>query len=189
MIRKVRTFAASLLMGLVAAGTAVAADSPPHLNIESYVASYELAQLTASIRDAGDVQKVGRDSGSNALRHLSQPAQKRFLGSLTFGERGVSGFSFEDLERELTATEAFEVLTMIGQQQFVAQMGGLRVESELDTLLMQGEVPGAQTKCLSPTFPVINSEQTADCGPLVGYRCISKGTCGESYRNACTSNC
>ena len=188
MIRKVRTFAASLLIGLAAAA-AVAADSQPQLNIESYAASYELAQLTASIRGASDVHKVARESRSNALRHLSQPAQKRFLDSLTFTERGVSGFSFEDIERELTATEAFEVLTMIGQQQFVPQMQGLRAESELDNMLMRGAVPGAQTKCLLPEFPIINSEQAADCGPLVGYRCIARATCGESMRNACTSNC
>ncbi|QCO67851.1 hypothetical protein E5843_08880 [Luteimonas yindakuii] len=147
-------------------------------------AQYELDQLTAPISSPEDLRshlQVGLHA--SPLRYLSQAGLRRFVSSLSFGENGVSGFSYEDIERELTATQAYELLSLIGQQQFTHRIRGLRVESGLDSEIMAGTIRSA---CEIPqgTMEAIMCDSFLD-----GYRCSDPGNCAESKRNACTSNC
>ncbi len=177
---------------LLASSAVNAQQRDPRIALDEYAAGYELAQITATIKSPYDLNRVIRNTNTGPLRHLSRPAQLRFARSLTFNERGVTGFSYEDIERELSVSQAFELLASIGQQHFLPRLGGLRVESELDEMLLEGRVPGigGANKCLTPSLPVINGNSEVACdGFLKDYRCTGPGNCGEALRNACTSHC
>lgn len=169
-----------------------AQQSDPRVALDEYAAVYELAQTTATIKSVYDLNRLMQNPAVGPLRYLSRPAQLRFARSLTFNDRGVTGFSYQDIERELSASQAFELLASIGQQQFLPRLDGLRVESELDEMLLEGRVPGIRAggKCLMPSLPVINGHSEATCdGFLKDYRCTGPGNCAAALQNACTSNC
>lgn len=165
--------------------------------VDQSAAVYELAQMTAPLKSRAALHDhLSQDLHESPLRYLSAAALRRFVGNITFNEKGVTGFSYEDLERELTVTQAYQVLALFGQQQFVSYLKGARVETGLDAALLRGDVPGVGIQCA--VHPVIRSlggamtEQleTIQCdGFLEGYRCYDAGTCSEAVRMACTSNC
>lgn len=159
-------------------------------------AVYELAQLTAPVKSKAALRlHLSQDLHSSPLRYLSSAALRRFTESITFNEKGVTGFSYEDIERELTVTQAYEVLGLFGQQHFIPYLKGARVETGLDEDLLSGKVPGIGIQCgVSPWIPPLGNENRThevqpSCSFLEGYRCESRATCGAAMRKACTSNC
>lgn len=55
---------------------------------------------------------------ASPLNLLTPGARQRFLASLTFGERGLSGLALDDLGYDLTPAEAADVLALFGAQQY-----------------------------------------------------------------------
>ena len=105
-------------------------------------AAYELAQRAAPVKSKADLRRyLGQDLSSSPFRYLSTDARRRFTDSITFNEKGVTGFSYEDLERELTVTQAYELLAILGQQHFAPHLKGARIETELDADLLSGKAP------------------------------------------------
>ena len=68
------------------------------------------------IRSQRDLQRylsshLKLDSPLNAL---SRGARERFLSSITFNEKGITGFHYADLQTELTASQMRDVLHLFG---------------------------------------------------------------------------
>ena len=107
------------------------------------------------------------------LDALSLDAKKRFVESVVFTENGVGGFDYRDLELELTATEIYKILSLIGQQHVTPSLKKARVKSESDEIIMFGKGP--------------NTPGGGDF--LLDYYCYQRGSCESSKNKACTSNC
>lgn len=57
------------------------------------------------------------------LGALPPGARKRFLASLRFGDRGLGGFSLDDLDQTLTHAQAEAVLALFGAKDYAAGIG------------------------------------------------------------------
>lgn len=111
------------------------------------------------------------------LDKLSPESKKRFIDSVVFTEKGIGGFYYGDLELELTPTEIYKVLSLIGQQHITSHLSGARVETVADRLLLQKNSKGEDySTAIYKDF-------------LLGYRCDGGHTCDQSKSSACTKNC
>ena len=100
------------------------------------------------------------------LLALSPLDRRIFEDSLTYNDTGVTSFRYDVLEK-LTPTQAYQILSLIGQQSFTSQLG-IKPTSATDKKIM--------------TFkPALE--------PLKGYYCEGKGTCRENPSNACSGGC
>jgi len=163
-------------------------------DLDRHAAYFELSNTVAPIRSPEDLSRHLADNSDSPFFYLSADARERFISSITFNERGVTGFEYMDLERELTPTQIFEVMSLIGQQQFTWQLQGARVETKLDELLLAGEVPGIGPlgRCPPPGEPQSGASVISNCDNdnfLKDHRCSAPGNCEYSMRNSCTVNC
>ena len=126
------------------------------------------------IRSARDLQRYLSATGTSPLSALSSGARERFLSSITFGAKGISGFHYADLQRELTASQMYDVLRLFGVQKDVAIIPNVRVDTPADKRVIR-------------TFPFI--AKPIDGGDYRDYRCASRATCSQSPGDICTSNC
>jgi hypothetical protein len=113
-------------------------------------------------------------SASSPLSRLSPEARERFVRSLTFNERGVTGFRYADLEAELSATEAYRVLALFGVEDLVPDLVHLRVRSSTDQLIM--------TNARARVTPLMMTD-------YMNYWCGSRATCLPHEDAICTGNC
>lgn len=97
----------------------------------------ELDVLLAPIRSAADLKSYldSRCPGS-PLDSLSAAALGRFLDSLTFNENGLTGYHTEDLQEELTATQAYRILELFGAQRTTPLLRGLTIKTKIDARIM-----------------------------------------------------
>lgn len=135
----------------------------------------DMALLTAPIRSQRDLRRHLRDAREtdSPLDFLSPRAKRLFLSSLVFGDSGLSGYRYEELSRELTVSQAYQVLALFGAQDDVRLLPNLRLRTKLDAELRD--------------FAQISAE--CDSGDRVNYQCVSRATCGNLTRYICKSNC
>ena len=93
--------------------------------------------LTAPIRSQADLDAYLQQTpmAVSPLRFLSPPDRQLFLSGLRFGNYGLGGLRYTDLEG-LSATQAHEILALFGWQSTVQLIDGLRVATTLDKLIM-----------------------------------------------------
>jgi hypothetical protein len=129
----------------------------------------QIDKAVAPIKSARDLQFhiLNSPMGSSPLDSLSPRSKQIFLSSLTFNEKGLTGFQYDVLET-LTPTQIYKILSLFGEQRFTSQMKGVRSITAADSLIMS-------------VTPML--------APLMGYRCEARGTCSEMMSKACTDNC
>lgn len=196
-----RVFAGAVVAAIVFASTTATSEATgrseaslvPHQALEVSPASEarlnrDLAYLVAPIKSRRDLEAylahAGRDSPLNAL---SESARARFVGSVTFSKKGVSGFDYSDLVAELSAKQAYRILALFGEQHITAMIKNLRVEDSLDEEIMAQGTPMAAPKCV--TYPI-----NCPGGDPIGtdyedMKCESAGTCAYAKTKICTQNC
>jgi hypothetical protein len=59
------------------------------------------------------------------------------LSSITFNKKGITGFRFDDLQSELTASQIFDVLHLFGAERDLAIIPNVRVETAADRRVMR----------------------------------------------------
>ena len=97
--------------------------------------SPSLDRFAAPIRSPADLAAwlAGRrPEASDPLIALSPPARARFLASLRFGAQGLASFQSEDIQSELSASQAWRLLALFGLQSSLAAMPPLAVRSSED---------------------------------------------------------
>lgn len=90
------------------------------------------------------------------LRFLSPSGRERFLASLVFGESGVGGYQYSDLQVELSAAQVYEILSLFGLQSTASLVKGLKVSDALDAVIAapRDHDPGGPGKrCATPQNP------------------------------------
>jgi hypothetical protein len=126
----------------------------------------------------------------NPLDRLSSSAKKRFLKSLRFNEKGLTSFSYADLEG-LTATEIYRILSLFGVQSDTSAIKSARIKSETDALIMQSPNvacgPGTGIGCGDGGGD--GGGGGGGGGDRYNYKCDPPHTCTPSAGDYCTSNC
>jgi len=105
---------------------------------------------------------------STPLDALDPKSEGRFLASLTFNAKGITGFSYEDL-RSLSPSEAYSILALFGAQEAII---GIPFDSA-------STADEANVGLLSPI--VIQDYPDARCQP--------PATCLSSHQQICLSTC
>jgi len=127
--------------------------------------SYELAAVKTRSQLAS---YLGRSGGNTPLDALSAGARARFLGSLRFNESGLAEYSYSDLARELSTSEAYGILAIFGAQTSAPFYARTRIDSDIDAGLT--------------TLRMAEDHRDA--------KCVSHGTCQTGWVGfICTSNC
>ncbi len=128
------------------------------------------------LRSRSDLQRYlsATATTNSPLRALSSGARERFLSSITFGAKGISGFRYADLQSELTASQSYEVLRLFGVQKDVAIIPNVRADTSADKRVIRA----------SPFMA-----KHIDGSDYRDYRCASRATCSQSPGDICTSNC
>lgn len=85
------------------------------------------------------------------LLALSESSRNRFATSITFSASGVTGFSYADIERELSVSQAHAVLELIGSQRVIAKLPQLKVRTDLDRSIRAAMVGRCAEKASAPT--------------------------------------
>ena len=129
------------------------------------------------IRSQGDLQQylAATATAGSALSALSPSARDRFLSSVTFGAKGISGFRYADLQSELTVSQIYDVLSLFGVQKDVAIIPNVRVETAAD-------------KRVISAFPISPGDGGGETD-YTNYKCVSRATCEVALNDICTSNC
>jgi hypothetical protein len=76
----------------------------------------------APITSAAQLDAYLKVPGSTPLDTLSQQSKQRFLASLTFSSKGLSSYRITDIERELTARQAYEIASLFGVQESISKL-------------------------------------------------------------------
>ena len=128
------------------------------------------------IRSQSDLQRYlsATATTGSPLDALSSGARDRFLSSITFGTKGITGFHYTDLQSELTASQILAVLRLFGVQKDVAIVPNVRVDTPADKRVIRA-------------FPF--RAKPIDGADYRDYRCASRATCSQSPGDICTSNC
>jgi len=139
------------------------------------IAPAQAAQPSGIIRSQSDLQRYLSATPDSAppLGLLSSGARQRFLSNLTFNAAGVTGFRYDDLQNELTASQAYSVLALFGFQQDIAIIPHLRVVTSEDK------------RRISEFNPVDGDGN----GDYPNYACASRATCAPHTSTICTHNC
>jgi hypothetical protein len=128
-----------------------------------------------TIRSQGDLQRylaATANSGS-PLGALTIGARTRFLSSVTFNQKGITGFHYGDLQSELTASQIFDVLGLFGAERDVAIIPNVRVETAADRRAIK-------------VFQLADPGSGTD---YKGYWCSSPSTCTIKNDSICMSSC
>ena len=140
--------------------------------VQDELARRDIALALAKVRSSKDLSRLDSDSRAR-IDKLSPKSRARFLASLTFSDKGLSGFDYTVLVNELTATDIYRILELFGQHHITSTLHGVRVDSSTDKLIM--------SMSKDPLMKL-----RADHADM---QCVSRGTCGPLTRYICTSNC
>lgn len=109
-------------------------------------------------------------SVKSPLDALAGAAKQRFIDGIVWRPNGIGGLFYGDLQ-ELTPTQIYEILALVGAQYMVGSFKNAIIKTELDSMLMND--------------PRYLHDQDHD-----GYECSSRATCSVSYQKRCvTGNC
>lgn len=163
----------------ISAGKAAMSDQAMQLASDILIKDAErrtsIAQATAPIHSRGDLDQyvATHRTIASPLDAFSPSLRQMFLSSLTFNEKGVTGFRYDVLE-SLTPTEIYKILSLFGMQGGTSQITNARVVTPADALIMTPLLGGAIA---------IGDDWS------VGYYCIRHGLCGVSPDSVCTRYC
>lgn len=148
---------------------------PDHVTLAQLDAEQARQELIdfelAPIKSANDLAAYLKAAGPESpFMGLTPGARERFIGSLVFNENGLVSFQYGDLSRELTASQAYRLLSLFGAQRTTYRLGA-RVESEADAAVSQRS-----------SIPKLRADHT-------DYKCTGRANCYASMLYICMSGC
>lgn len=127
-----------------------------------------IAFIVAPIRSRAELVRYVKETPAtlSPLNRLSPSARARFLESLTFGKRGLSGYRYADLARELTPVQIYQILSLFGRQHGSPAYAVTPAYSSVDEAIRIDGLPSDEDNCMA------------------GYRCTGY-SCIESHGDIC----
>ena len=154
----------------------------------------DMGLLSAPIKSRQDLARHIRDGRENGspLRALSRKGSQRFIASLKFNEEGVTSYRYDVLEKELSVTEAYLVLSLFG----------LEKELSVTEAYLVLSLFGAQDDIRMLTFARVDTqldhdllsvvEVAASCsgnGDYPNMQCARRATCAPMSSHICKASC
>ena len=176
----------ALLAGVASIANAQHSTPPaPQLTFDDQMVERELAALNAPIKSNQDLNDYLAAQQVTPLDKFSATARQDFLDSLVFGEKGLASFRYDLLEKELTPTDIYSLLSLFGLQGGTAQLDGAQAKTSLDRAILQmnDQQYANSFDGFGGGFPGTSDDF------LEGYKCDSPGSCVLADGYACTSNC
>jgi hypothetical protein len=169
-----RTFVAAVFLSALFAAQASAESSDFVLPVDEVASLSNIAFELAPVKSQQTLRAYQSITPEvlSPLGKLSASGRAEFLSSLTFNEKGLTGFNYRVLEDELTPSQAHSVLALFGAQRLTSRLKGARIETEVDSVVL-----GSQAKIFTPE------------GDYSGYRCVERASCMEARGYICMSNC
>lgn len=175
------SMAVAVCIGLSAYASASAVNSafePTNTKVRD--TEKHIALELAVIKSSADIYKL--DVDDSPLNLLSSDTRNRFIDSLVFNERGLAGFSYIELEAELTPSQIYKLLSYFGAQHLASLMTNARTETSTDILILNQQ----------PRYQTLRANEITPMGPPgdhKGYACSERATCRESAGAICMSSC
>jgi hypothetical protein len=167
--------AMAALLNVMPAYCTPAVDMQHEPDVQSMeAAERELAFQLAPIKSQEDLRLylLENQDQESPLMLLSPGAKARFLDSLVFTKGGLASFDYRDIQAELTATQAYQLLALFGAQRSTKAIPGLRISSPSDAAIVE-----------SGSDPTIMADYQ-------DYWCASPATCDRRVGSICIgSNC
>jgi hypothetical protein len=157
--------------------------------VSTYVHNQKIALSMAPVKSRSDLFALLQTD--SPLDMLSVSARDRFVDSVVFTKNGIGGYYYGDLEAELTPSQIYQVLSLIGVQHSVFNFKNARVESEADLLLLSQPIETSFTKLSNNTteFKKGIIPQPRMRADHKGYYCAGGSTCDERQGSICMSSC
>lgn len=144
------------------------------------VAPDNVALACAPINSQAQLMSYMLDlKADSPMAALSPNARERFVAGLQFGSQGLAGYDYEPVTSELTAAQAYRLLSLFGAQRTISLLPGLKIESVSD----QGVMAFSDAEFSKRGGPV------SDIIDYPGYACVRRATCTDSPHSICMSSC
>jgi len=172
-------------------------DTTTNVDQNSHLSPKEQSRLSGTIKSQANLDQYQALSAplESPLNRLLAASLKRFLDSLTFNEKGLTGFSYIALQRELSATEVHQVLSLFGAQHTTSMIRGAEVRTELDQEVMSGAFFIGKKK-FTPTstinlksWPPLNPWDWGSGTDYPVMWCSSRAACSTLIGSICMSSC
>ena len=159
------------------------------------VAPKDLVRLNAPVKSLRECRTFQKKTPlpDSPLSRLSKAAQNRFIASLTFNEKGTTGFSYAQLESGLSAADVHRVLALFAAQHLTHAISVGRIATETDVAIMEGNCFVGSRK-----FAALNSGATSGPGGYINpeggcddkdYACVARATNEQANFKICMTSC
>lgn len=176
---------------MLASGVAFSYDNVDPVKSSSHLLQNPQRQIDearAAIKSESDLRDyLLAEQPSSPLNKLSPEGKAKFLSSLRFGDQALGGYNYEVLEKELTASQIYDVLSLFGAQATTHLLTGARVQTKTDALIMK---PQAINRPCGPNI------ESCDSGGGDGgdtdyhdYGCGRPHTCISEPGSICMHSC
>ncbi len=145
----------SLFCCILIAGLFMATAAPSFSAPQAIPTASKLERLLAPIKSKQDLERylAITPEYKSPFSALTSAARRSFIDSLTFNESGLTGFSYRELQSELTPTQADKLLALFGARNTLVLMSPTRVVTSKDRSLLAGSGT-MMTSSTSPRSPV-----------------------------------
>lgn len=173
-----------------------------------------LALFSAPVRSLKDLKAhLLLQGNSSPLALLPEQKKQEFIDQLTFNENGLTGYRYSILEKELTPSQIYTILSLFGVQRHISVFRGAKISTKADAqLLRSGASTNVADECnpASPTPGAPGAPGAPGGSPGSGapgsggggidgglphgydyknYACKTKSTCSTDYGSICMSSC
>lgn len=111
------------------------------------------AQMVTLINSERDLWNHLTTASNSPLNSIPAPSRWEFIGSFVFTDKGLASFRYDILEKALTRTEAYDVLSLFGLQHVASMLEPVNsdpVSSKLELIARPGTTTNS---CLPSTTP------------------------------------
>jgi hypothetical protein len=126
----------------------------------------------APIRSRADLRTHLQRDLNSPLHRLPPVQRERFIGSLVFTPEGLASYSFLPLEKGLSVSEVYRVLSLFGAQSSIAAIRNLHPASEAESAML--DVSGISAMAAMPSWAhgiCVISGESRSCVPQYGSNC------------------
>lgn len=157
-----------------------------------------LALALAPIRSAVDLERHLKlaERSKSPFFALSTTARTRFLSSLTFNEKGLTSFRYEELEAELAPSQIRSVLALFGAQRATPMFRNAKAVSHLDRQILGTTYLAASTSFSDGEFGSSDYYWDEWGDPFDAGRpdykdmkCLGTASCMRAPKYLCTEHC
>ncbi|WP_217428529.1 hypothetical protein [Rugamonas rivuli] len=192
---------------LLLTGAVLGVVSAPAVSaVESVRTASRLDRLLAPIKSKQDLDRylAVTPAYQSAFSPLTPAGRRAFIDSLTFNQSGLTGFSYRDLQAELTPTQIDKLLALFGARNTIALMKPTRVVSMKDRHLLVSLERCGSSECgedggsgwddgggtpAEPTPPPAPDPSDTTDKDVAGYACVARATCEVKNFSICRKGC